>query len=151
MSLLAAKIVCGEGIEGDAVLGQWWTEKKDARIEVFKADNKYAGKIVWVKDPVYPNGDPEAGKPLHDRHNPDVAARDQAILGLKMLRDFEYTGSNSWTRGTIYNPENGKTYKARLSLNKDGSLNVRGYVGVSLLGETTVWTRYEESAAAGKK
>jgi hypothetical protein len=99
----------------------------------------------------YPKDDPEAGKPKHDRKNPDVAKRDQPMIGLRLLADFEYTGDNSWKHGTIYNPEKGKTYRANLSLAKDSSLKIHGYVGISLLGETTVWTRCDESAKTQDK
>jgi len=142
--ILLGKVVFGAGEPGDAIVGQWLTSEKGARIEIYRAEGNYYGKIVWTKDPTYSANDPEAGQPVRDRNNPDVAKRDQPILGLVLLRDFEYTGDHSWRYGTIYNPKNGKSYKARLFLNQEGSLDVRGYVGVSFLGKTTVWTRYKQ-------
>lgn len=144
--VLVGKVVCGAEEGGDVIVGQWLTDEKDARIEIFKVDGKYSGKIVWVKDAVYARDDPEAGKPVHDRENPDPAKRDRSMIGLNLLDGFQYAGDKSWTKGTLYNPRNGKTYHANLTLSKDGALKVRGYVGVSLLGETTVWTRFEEPA-----
>lgn len=146
--VLFVGVALGAGEEADAVVGRWLTEEKDARIEIFRQDGQYAGKVVWVAEPTYAAGDPEAGKPVHDRKNPDASKRDRPMIGLVLLCGFDYEGHNSWTHGTIYNPENGKTYRANLSLAKDGSLKVRGYVGISLLGETTVWTRCEASAKA---
>jgi uncharacterized protein (DUF2147 family) len=59
-----------------------------------------------------------------------------------LLYDFKKASApNTYVEGTIYNGENGKTYSANLSLQPDGTLRVRGYVGRSLFGETQIWTR----------
>jgi uncharacterized protein (DUF2147 family) len=60
---------------------------------------------------------------------------------LPILKDFEFTGKSTWENGTIYDPKNGKTYSCYLILQPDKTLKVRGYVGVSMLGRTTIWTR----------
>lgn len=127
----------------DAILGQWLTSKGEARIEIYKDGGHYAGKIVWMEETVYPEDDPEAGKVQHDRENPDPAKRDRPMIGLQLLREFDYVGGHAWKNGVIYNPDNGKTYNANLSLAKNGSLKVHGYIGFSLLGGTTVWTRVD--------
>ena len=130
--------------EADAIVGQWLTEKGEARFEIFKAKGKYNGKIVWLKEPTYPTSDTEAGKPVRDRKNPDKSKRDRPIVGSQLLSDFTYVGRNTWVNGTIYNAADGNTYKATLTLKSPDKLHVRGYVGISLLGATTVWTRYEK-------
>ncbi|MCX5768832.1 MAG: DUF2147 domain-containing protein [Candidatus Hydrogenedentes bacterium] len=150
VSILLGMVAHADGTEANAIVGQWFTSEKDARIEIFKVNGKYNGKIVWTKEPTYPEDDPESGKPTHDRENPDVTKRGQPLLGLTLLANFEYAGGNSWTHGTLYNPEDGNTYKTRLSLTPEGTLKVRGYLGISLLGRTVVWTRYEEPVKAQK-
>ena len=50
-------------------------------------------------------------------------------------------GYSSWSGGRIYNPEDGKTYKCKLTLQDDGTLKVRGYVGMSIFGKTQIWRR----------
>lgn len=149
LTLLAAAVLLGplahgDGTEADAICGQWFTSGQDARIEIFKVNGKYHGKVAWEKQSTYPEGDPEFGKTKHDRKNPDVTKRDQPLLGLTLLADFEYAGGNSWNHGTLYNPEDGNTYKTKLALTPEGTLKVRGYLGISLLGRTVVWTRCEE-------
>jgi uncharacterized protein (DUF2147 family) len=129
--------------EPDAIIGQWLADDGSARFEIFKADGKYHGKIVWLKDPAYGPADKEPGKPVHDRHNPDASKRNQPLVGLVMLKDFEYTGGNKWEEGTIYNPDSGKTYNANLSLKDPTRLKVHGYIGISLIGGSTIWTRWE--------
>jgi len=137
--------------DGDDVVDQWVTEDAKSRIEIFQERGKYAGKIVWLKDPVYEEGDPEEGVIVHDRENPDKNKRDRPILGLRMLEGFEYAGKNLWKKGTIYDPENGKTYKCKMTLEDRNTLRVRGFIGVSMIGRTTVWKRYEKPEEKEKK
>ncbi len=134
--------------EADALLGQWLTGEEKARIEIFKKNGEYEGRIIWLKTPVYPEGDPEYGSPVRDRQNPDPAKRNLPIMGSTMLKGFVYAENNKWQSGTIYNAENGKTYKATLTLNEKDLLTVRGFVGISLLGRSTLWTRYKETPEA---
>ena len=133
--------------DADAIIGQWLTEKGEARFEIFKSGGKYHGKIVWLKEPTYPPGDKEAGKPVRDRSNPDESKRNRPIIGLQILNGFTFAGNNLWSTGTIYNSDDGKTYKAQLKLKSQDKLHVRGYIGIPLLGGTTVWTRYKEPPA----
>ncbi len=59
------------------------------------------------------------------------------------MTGFAYAGKQTWKKGTIYDPDNGKTYKCKVRLGDDGVLNVRGYIGVSMIGRTSLWTRVE--------
>ena len=47
----------------------------------------------------------------------------------------------SWQNGWLYNPRDGSTYSAEIHALSPSELEVRGYVGVSLLGKSQVWTR----------
>jgi len=77
-----------------------------------------------------------------DIHNSDPALRGRKVLGMMLLYGFQRTSdANAFEGGTIYNGENGKTYKANISLQSDGTLRLRGYVGSPMFGETQVWTR----------
>ena len=129
--------------EGDALVGKWWNEKKDAQIDIYNCEAKYCGKIVLLKEPVYPANDAKgmAGKPKVDRENPDAAKQKRPIMGLNLLAGFSYAGEKVWEGGTIYNPEDGKTYKCKLTLESPEQLKVRGYVGLPAFGKTQYWTR----------
>lgn len=128
--------------EADRILGVWATEKAEAHVEISKTDTGYEGTIIWLKEPFFPEGDEEgmAGQLKVDRENPDAALRDRPIVGLRIMEGFRYAGNNRWVDGTIYDPENGETYRCRIRLTDDGTLKVRGYVGISLFGRTTEWT-----------
>jgi uncharacterized protein (DUF2147 family) len=125
--------------EGDAIIGTWLTDDKDAKIKIYKNDNKYYGKIVWLKEP---NRD---GKPKMDIENPDQKKRSREIMGLVILKYFVYDEDYLWKNGKIYDPKTGNTYSCKMELSKDkNTLEVRGYIGISLFGRTSIWTRSEE-------
>ncbi len=128
---------------GDDILGVWNNGEKDAKIEIFKCAEKYCGKIVWLKVPNYPE-DSKAGvpgTPKLDHHNPNLSLKAKPILGLEIVHDFIYKGVNKWAEGKVYDPKNGKTYSGKMTLVSPNQLDLRGFIGISLLGRTTTWTR----------
>lgn len=127
----------------DDVLGLWNTEERDARIEIYKCGMKYCGKIVWLRDPTYPAGSKEGtpGMPVLDHNNPEPKLRNTPLIGLSILLDFVFAGDNSWNNGRIYDSDNGKTYRGTLTLVSPNQLDVRGFIGISLIGGTTTWMR----------
>jgi len=49
---------------------------------------------------------------------------------------------DTWEGGEILDPENGSVYRCKLHPVSDGSkLEVRGFIGISLLGRTQTWMR----------
>ncbi|MHB1178323.1 MAG: DUF2147 domain-containing protein, partial [Daejeonella sp.] len=65
----------------------------------------------------------------------------RALIGIEMLKGFSYVEEGVWEGGTIYDPKTGKTYSCKISLMNKDKINVRGYVGISLLGRTEIWSR----------
>jgi len=121
---------------GDAILGIWFNAEKDAKIEVYKVDGKYCGKVVWLKNP-----NDTQGKPKTDIENPDPKLRNRPRLGLVVLTDLKHAGGNSYEKGRIYDPKKGKTYACQAELANPRLLKLRGYIGISLIGRTSEWTR----------
>jgi uncharacterized protein (DUF2147 family) len=119
----------------DAVLGVWKNGSGKGHIQIFKQGGKYYGKILWLRDAKDDNG-----KPKVDRRNEDPDRRNKPLIGLVMMRDFKYK-DGEWTGGHIYNPSDGKEYKAYMKLEDSNTLSVRGYVGFSWIGKTDTWTR----------
>lgn len=116
--------------ESDAIIGEWTNSDKDATFEIYKKNNKYYGKIL--------SG---SGGDSKDTKNPDESLRDRELVGLTILNNFVFEGEKTWEDGTIYDPNNGKTYSCILTLTSVNELDVRGFVGVSLFGRTEEWTR----------
>ncbi len=121
----------------DAIIGSWKNGEGTGIIQIYKNGNKYQGKITWLKEP----NDPETGKPKLDIKHPDEKNHSRPVLGLVNMWGFTYSGDGEWTGGKIYDPKNGKTYSCKMSLGKNNTLNVRGFIGVSLIGRTDVWTK----------
>lgn len=125
--------------EESDLYGTWYTPDKNAKIKFYKAKNgKVYGKIVWLEKPTTPDGTPKK-----DKNNPDESLRDRSIMGLKLFKDFEYAGNLEWEDGTVYDAESGKTYSCEMELKDMNTLNVRGYIGFSMLGRTEVFKRAE--------
>ena len=147
--LLSLVTVAGAGGGGDAILGVWATDPEggggQAHIEIYKEGDLYHGKIIWLSEPVYLEGDPHgpAGEAKVDTENPDEALRSQPIIGLLLMSNFKYDGKGLWHKGKIYDPDNGKTYKAKVRLAEDNVLKVRGFIGFSMIGRTLEWTRFD--------
>jgi len=127
----------------DDILGTWFNQKQDAKIEIFPCSSDYCGKIVWLKEPVYPAGskDGEPGTPKLDFKNPDPARQKTPLLGLQIMQGLQFSGGNLWKNGKIYDPDSGKTYSSKATLVSHDQLDLRGFVGVSLLGRTERWRR----------
>lgn len=113
-------------------MGSWLTASGKAIVQIYKEGDKYNGKIVWLKNPTY-----EDGKPKVDKNNPDQSKRSNPLIGLNLLKGFVYR-KGQWLDGTIYDPENGKTYSCFIKY-RDGMLDLRGYIGISLVGRTQTW------------
>ena len=121
----------------DQIEGLWYNDVKSGKIEITKhANGKFYGKVVWLREPN------EFGKPKVDRLNEDPKLRTRPRLGLPVLNDFVKDGDNKYDDGTIYDPLNGKTYSCKITY-KGKELDIRGYIGISLFGRTTTWTRVE--------
>jgi uncharacterized protein (DUF2147 family) len=126
----------GSSSEGDKVLGLWETGSGKGRIQITRYGDKYGGKLVWLREP-----NDETGKPKLDIKNPDENKRKNPKLGLNNLLGFTYEGDGKYENGTIYDPENGKTYKCIMTLEGTDVLKVRGYVGFTMIGRTDTWKR----------
>lgn len=118
------------------IKGIWFTPKNRSAIKIFKKGNCYFGKIIWQKYDKDKNGFPKK-----DINNPNPKLRDNTLNGLIIMKDLCFNGNKEWVKGKIYNPESGNTYKIKVELLNESTLNVRGYVGFSFIGKTSVWNR----------
>ena len=122
----------------DALLGRWLSSKRRNQVQIYKAGNKYYGRLVWMVEPL----DAATRQPKVDSKNPDHKLRNRPLMNLTMMTDLVYKGNNAWGDGQVYNPEDGKTYSCELTLKDPNTLDIRGYVlGMPFLGKTRTWTR----------
>lgn len=115
--------------------GKWKTiddETKQAKsiVEIYKkTDGKYYGKISQL---LIKPANPNCVDCKDDRKN-------KPILGMEIIRGLKKDG-DEFTGGTITDPKTGKTYKCTITRSGD-QLNVRGYIGLSLIGRTQTWQK----------
>ncbi len=110
--------------------GRWLTEDKSGVIEITKVGDLFEGRVV---------GGEKKGDGL-DAKNPDPALRSRELMGLVILRNLK-KDDDEFTGGEVYDPNSGHTYKAKARIQDDGTLKLRGFIGISLFGRNEIWTR----------
>ncbi|SDE55896.1 DUF2147 domain-containing protein [Riemerella columbipharyngis] len=130
-------VLCFSSLSFAQIEGKWKTiddniGKAKSIVEIYKkSDGRYYGKVVKL---LITPADPKCSKCTDDRKN-------TPILGMEVIRGIEKDGSD-FDGGTITDPKTGKVYKCTIS--RDGNkLNVRGYIGFSLLGRTQTWLKVD--------
>jgi len=127
-----------------AIVGDWLVESRDAVIRIEQVGDQYQGHILWQLHDTYGPEDGPAlkGKIVTDRNNPDPALRGQPLTGLVLLTGLRFDpASEKWKDGRVYNADNGRTYNCLVRMLGPNRLQLRGYVGISLFGGSTVWSR----------
>ena len=114
------------------------TKKEKSLIRITEAGGVFSGKLEKLLDPATPAdavcekcSDERKGKPL---------------LGMTLVKGVRQSDGDKalWDGGEILDPNNGKTYKVRMTPAEGGkTLAVRGYIGAPLLGRTQTWYRVE--------
>ena len=122
--------------------GLWLDEKGEGRIEVAPCGEHLCGTIVWLLEPF-----DDDGRETRDTENADPALRERKVLGLRVLEGVNPKPDKKgyWRGGRIYDPDNGKTYRCTLSLDEQGNMKLRGFIGISLIGRNSFWTRVTET------
>lgn len=140
ISLLLTLCSISANAQADKILGTWLNEPKDAHIEVYKSDGSYYGKIVWLKNPKAPDGN----GPKLDVNNEKESLQSRTIMGINILKDLKWDeDDNEWDDGEIYDPRSGSTYSLYARLEDTNTLFLKGYIGFSLIGRSTTWTRID--------
>lgn len=112
------------------ITGRWMTEDRKAIVTIAECGLRLCGRVSSILAPT-PDGPPV------DANNPNEALRNRPILGLTVLSGF--TASGEVWRGSIYSPEEGKTYRSEIVRSGPSTLAVRGCVLVFCRSQT--WTR----------
>jgi uncharacterized protein (DUF2147 family) len=74
--------------------------------------------------------------------------KDAPMIGLTIIKGMKREGHH-YDGGAIMDPRNGSIYHAEMDLSDDGKkLSVRGYLGISLFGQTQVWNRLPDDSMA---
>ncbi len=120
----------------DSIIGKWYVEDKTAIFDFYRTGNEYRARLI-----------PLAKPDMLDTNNSVDSLKGRKLSGATLIYGLVYDAKkNRWDGGRVYNPENGKTYFCHCTLAAEGAqLLFRGYLGVSILGQTQTWTRVTDS------
>lgn len=144
MVILIASFVCGP-VLAQTVDGTWRVQDGNGEVTFAPCGGKVCGRLTWLEEPNRPDGSPK-----RDMNNPEAGQRDRLLCGLQIVGDMNPNGPGSWNDGWIYDPSDGTTYQSKMALQPDGTLEVRGFVGISLFGKSQVWTRKAQPGSCPK-
>lgn len=132
--------------------GIWVTQQGRSLMSVAPCDGSsdkngvLCSKIIWLKQPFDKNGEP-----LRDEINKNPALRRRTIVGMPILSNMR-PGNGEW-EGQVYNPEDGKSYRAVMMPQGRKTLLVKGCAKVlfNWVCRERIWKRASETAikAAG--
>jgi uncharacterized protein (DUF2147 family) len=128
LSMLAA----AAAVSPDSAVGRWRTETRNGIVEVERCGASICGKLV-TSDGLRTNPD------MRDINNKDPNLRGRKLMNLQVLSGFQ-RGDGEWTGGTIYNGDDGGTYKATVTPIDADHLKVKGCI-IWPLCKSQTWTR----------
>ena len=128
------------------VMGTWLSESGVAQIKIGPcpdaASGPICGFVVNLVNPRGPDGAAVAPDAATDYRNENPALRTRKVIGMPLIWGFKQAAQpDTFEDGKVYNGEDGKTYSANISLQPDGKLRLRGFVGTPMFGKTQLWTR----------
>ena len=135
--LIATFILCASFIYAQDITGKWITVDDvtgldRSVVEIYKENNQFYGKIL--------KGLNKKDKTARLCTECPGDKKNKPMVGLVFIEALSQDGT-TYEGGTILDPENGKTYKCKISLLDNGKLEVRGFIGFSLLGRSQYWRR----------
>ena len=129
--------------QADSPAGLWKTvddntKKEKSLVRIVESGGVYTGKVEKFLDPETPKD--AVCKDCSDER------KDKPILGMTIIRNMKQSSDDKtlFEGGEILDPNNGKVYKSKLKLVDNGArLDVRGSIGVPMIGRTQTWIRAE--------
>lgn len=126
----------------ESAVGLWrtiddQTGKPRSLVRIFEDNGTLSGRIEKLF-----RGPEEEQNPVCDKC--EGPRKDQPIVGMTIISDMQKEGPREYSGGQILDPASGKVYKSNMALSEDGKkLDVRGYIGMPMLGRTQTWERVE--------
>lgn len=104
--------------ETEPILGFWINEDENVKVEIYKSEELYYGKIVWVKEH---NED----MPQTDENNPDPKKKNNPVIGLQVITGLKYNPEkNFFQDGKIYTPQNGREANLKIRFTDPNTLEL---------------------------
>lgn len=113
------------------------TGKERSLIRIAEVDGEWQG----VVEKIFPQPGDNPGNLCEKCEG---VLRNKPVVGMRILWAMKKKSDTKYESGSILDPKNGKTYRCRLTVLDQGrQLEVRGYIGISLLGRSQIWKREE--------
>ena len=105
--------------EEDAICGVWYTNNNNSKVEIFRKNGMYFGKLIWLKDP---------GK--------------SGYANKMVILEMTYNQTRHvWENGTLYYPVRDARYQGVIELPDKDTLSIRVFKGTPFFGKTVIWIR----------
>jgi uncharacterized protein (DUF2147 family) len=124
--------------------GVWLIDGTGAAVQIFDCSGQLCGRIIWLE-----KARDTAGRLARDNRNPDPVFRERPLCGLTVIQGLEPAGLYHWNSGSLYNPDDGKTYRISAELRSADMFVARVYLGVPLFGETKTLLRVPRLRSEG--
>lgn len=108
--------------------GTWLTQSGDTKVRIAPCAAAFCGTIVWQKTPT------------NDVNNPDPAKRSRPLVGVQLMSGLTGTGADRYA-GKLYNPEDGKTYTGKITMQGPATMKLSGCVLGGLVCKAQTWTK----------
>jgi Delta7-sterol 5-desaturase len=150
-AILTLGLLATLGLNDDAqaqtrseISGNWATRGFGSIVRLHPCDRSVGtmcGRIVWLWEP-----NDDRGRPRLDVRNPDRSLRSRSLIGIEIIRGLRQTEPGVWSDGTLYNPDDGRTYTGAIRV-RDGALELRG-CALNVFCESQTWRRPDDVIGA---
>jgi len=124
--------------------GAWFIDGTGVAVQIFDCSGLLCGRIIWLE-----KASDTAGRLARDNRNPDPVFRERPVCGLTVIQGLQPAGLDHWNSGSLYNPDDGKTYRVSAELRSADRFVARIYLGVPLFGETKTLLRVPRLRSEG--
>jgi uncharacterized protein (DUF2147 family) len=141
---LSSFAVPGAAVSAIVPEGDWFIDGTGAAVQIFDCSGLLCGRVIWLE-----KARDTAGRLARDDKNPDPIFRQRPLCGLTVIQGLEPAGLDQWNSGSLYNPEDGQTYRVSAELRSADVFVARIYMGVPLFGETKTLLRVPRLRSEG--
>jgi uncharacterized protein (DUF2147 family) len=137
--VIALSSFAAPGIAVSGILspdGTWFIDGTGVAVQIFDCSGLLCGRIIWLE-----KARDSARQLARDNKNPDAVFRQRPLCGMTVLQGLQPAGLDHWNSGSLYNPDDGKTYRISAVLRSADVFVARVYLGVPLFGETKTLLR----------
>lgn len=119
----------------DAIVGRWDADDGSTKLDFYRAGDAYQAHFLYGNQVVETDG----VTMKKDLKNPDPSLRSRSLKNIVIASGLHYA-NGEWGGGSIYDPSSGRMYRCKAEI-KDSKLLLRGYFGMSALGQTRAFHR----------